>query len=105
MYVAADKSENVPVPLQHGQVWEPFGRTATSKARGVFFFSFWAGIRLFYHPRLREIGHIRAVWNGYSQGDKTPNAKTRTPVHLRTAQEPEPATYIPDYNNTFRVQY
>ena len=38
MYVAADKSENVPVPLQHGQVWEPFGRTATSKARGVFFF-------------------------------------------------------------------
>ena len=80
MYVAADRSEK------------------------TFFFHFGRG-SVSYHPRLREIGHIRAVWKGYSQGDKTPNAKTRTPVHLRTAQEPEPATYIPDYNNTFRVQY
>ena len=56
MYVAADKSENVPVPLQHGQVWEPFGRTATSKARGVFFFHFGRGSVSFIIPVCEKSG-------------------------------------------------
>ena len=71
MYVAADKSENVPVPLQHGQVWEPFGRTATSKARGVFFFILGGDPSLLSSPFARNRAYSRRMEGLFSRRQNT----------------------------------